>query len=29
MLEWYDNRVKSKKCHIDLEQLKNEIKSYE
>jgi hypothetical protein len=29
MLEWYDNRVKSKKCHIDLEQLKNEIKCYE
>ena len=29
MLEWYDNRTKSKKCHIDLVQLKNEIKSYE
>jgi len=29
MLEWDNNRTKSKKCDIDLEQLKNEIKSYE
>jgi hypothetical protein len=29
MLEWNDNRKKSKKCDVDLEQLKNEIKSYE
>lgn len=29
MLGWYDNRVKSKKCCIDLVQLKNEIKNYE
>ena len=29
MLEWNNNRTKSKKCDIDLEQLKNEIKSYE
>jgi hypothetical protein len=29
MLEWNNNRTKSKKCDIDLEQLKNEIKNYE
>lgn len=29
MLEWSSNRTKSKRCDIDLEQLKNEIKSYE
>lgn len=29
MIEWYCNRTKSKRCDIDLEQLKNEIKSYE
>lgn len=29
MIEWGSNRAKSKRCDIDLEQLKNEIKSYE
>jgi len=29
MLEWKNNRTKSKKCDINLEQLKNEIKRYE
>ena len=29
MIEWSSNRTKSKRCDIDLEQLKNEIKSYE
>jgi hypothetical protein len=29
MIEWSSNRAKSKRCDIDLEQLKNEIKSYE
>jgi len=29
MIEWSSNRAKSKRCDIDLEHLKNEIKSYE
>lgn len=29
MMEWGSNRTKSKRCDIDLEQLRNKIKSYE
>lgn len=29
MLEWYDNRTKSKRCDIELQELIKEIKSYE
>lgn len=29
MLEWYDNRTKSKRCDIELQELIKEIKTYE